>query len=76
MSPREEAEIEAKKTYVAFLKLSKYTFYGALAFFLVVASCNFGVEEGPNATGSKYEPENAKEYHQRMIEMGEKYKNK
>ena len=47
-----------------------------LAGLLAVASCNFGVEEGPNATGSKYEPENAKEYQQRMIEMGEKFKNK
>ena len=47
LTPREEAEIEAKKTYVGFLKASKYTFYGALAFFFAVASCNFGVEDGP-----------------------------
>ena len=70
LSPRKEAQIEAEVTYKAFLKFSKYVFYGALAFLLTVASCNFGVD----GTGSKYEPENAKEYQQRMIEMGKKYK--
>ena len=70
LSPRKEAQIEAEVTYKAFLKFSKYVFYGALAFLLTVASCNFGVD----GTGGKYEPENAKEYQQRMIEMGKKYK--
>lgn len=57
LTPREEAEIEAKKTYDGFLKASKYTFYGALAFFFAVASCNFGVEDGPKKTGSGYNGE-------------------
>ena len=70
LSPRKEAQIEAEVTYKAFLKFSKYVFYGALAFLLTVASCKFGVD----GTGSKYEPENAKEYQQRMIEMGKQYK--
>ena len=76
MSPREEAEREAEETYIRFLGWMKKGTWVILAGLLAVASCNFGVEEGPNATGSKYEPENAKEYKQRMIEMGEKYKNK
>ena len=57
MTPREEAEIEAQKTYIGFLKAIKYTFYGALVFLLAVASCNFGVEDGPKKTGSGYNGE-------------------
>lgn len=57
LTPREESEIEAKKTYDGFLKASKYTIYGAAAFFLAVASCNFGVEDGPKKTGSGYNGE-------------------
>jgi hypothetical protein len=57
LTPREEAEIEAKKTYDGFLKASKYTFYGALAFFFAVASCNFGVETDAGKTGSQYNGE-------------------
>ena len=72
MTPRQSAEIEAQKTYKAFLKFSKYVGYGAFAFLLAVASCNFGVD----GTGSKYEPENAREYEKLMIEMGKEYKNK
>tara|TARA_B100000925_G_C21716911_1_gene349188 strand:- start:251 stop:469 length:219 start_codon:yes stop_codon:yes gene_type:complete len=72
MNPREHAQQEAEATYKGFLKFSKYVSYGAFAFLLAVASCNFGVD----GTGSKYEPENAKMYEQRMIEMGKKYKNK
>ena len=57
MTPREEAQLEAEVTYVGFLKASKYVVYGALAFLLVVASCNFGVEDGPKKTGSGYNGE-------------------
>ena len=57
MTPRESAQLEAEVTYQGFLKVSKYTFYGALAFFFAVASCNFGVEDGPNKTGSGYNGE-------------------
>tara|TARA_B100000424_G_C22920172_1_gene489612 strand:+ start:631 stop:849 length:219 start_codon:yes stop_codon:yes gene_type:complete len=72
MTPREHAQQEAEATYKGFLKFSKYVCYGAFAFLLAVASCSFGVD----GTGSKYEPNNAREYEQRMIEMGKKYKNK
>ena len=57
MTPREEAQLEAEVTYVGFLKASKYAVYGALAFLLAVASCNFGVEDGPKKTGSGYNGE-------------------
>ena len=69
MTPREHAQLEAEVTYKGFLKASKYVFYGALLFLLAVASCNFGVD----GTGSKYEPNNAREYEQRMIEMGKEF---
>ena len=72
MTPREQAQLEAEATYTGFLKFSKWVLYGALAFLLVVASCSFGVD----GTGSKYEPNNAREYEQRMIEMGKEFKNK
>jgi hypothetical protein len=55
MTPRESAQAEADQTFNSFIKVSKYTAYGAIAFFLFVASCNFGVEDGPNATGSGYD---------------------
>ena len=69
MTPREHAQLEAEVTYRGFLKASKYVFYGAMLFLLAVASCNFGVD----GTGSKYEPNNAREYEQRMIEMGKEF---
>ena len=72
MTPREAAEIEAKETYVKFLNFCKKGTWVIFAVLLIVASCNFGVD----GTGGGYEPNNAREYEQRMIEMGEKYKNK
>lgn len=53
--PRAEAQTEAVQTFGEFIKWSKWTVYGALAFFLAVTSCNFGVETGPNKTGSQYD---------------------
>ena len=76
MTPREAAEQEAKETYVRFLGWMKKGTWVILAGLLAVASCNFGVEEGPNATGGKYDPSLAEEYNQRMKEMGEQFKNK
>ena len=70
MTPRESAQKEAEVTYKGFLKFSKYVSYGAFAFLLTVASCNFGVD----GTGSKSDPELYEEYKQNMREMGEKYK--
>lgn len=49
------AQSEAEQTYEGFMRWSKWTTCGFAAFFLAVASCNFGVEDGPNATGSKYD---------------------
>tara|TARA_B100001094_G_scaffold227879_1_gene222410 strand:- start:935 stop:1156 length:222 start_codon:yes stop_codon:yes gene_type:complete len=72
MTPRESAQQEAEVTYKLFLKFCKYVSYLIIAGLLVVASCNFGVD----GTGGGYDPDNAKEYQQRMIEMGEKFKNK
>ena len=72
LSPRKEAQIEAEVTYKAFLKFSRYVFYGALAFLLTVASCNFGVD----GTGSKSNPELYEEYKDRMLEMQEEIKKK
>ena len=67
---KEKAQQQAEEAFDGFIKFSKYVAYGSILFLLVVASCNFGVD----GTGSKYEPNNAREYEQRMIEMGEKYK--
>jgi len=72
MTPRESAQQEAEITYKLFLKFCKYLSYLIFTGLLVVAGCNFGVD----GTGSGYEPNNAREYEQRMIEMGEKFKNK
>jgi len=51
MTPREEAELEAKLTYEAFIKWVKVTFYWIMAMLLVLAYFNFGVD---NKTGSQY----------------------
>ena len=69
-TPREAAQEEAEVTYKLFLKFCKYLSYLIFAGLLVVTGCNFGVD----GTGSGYEPNNAREYELRMIEMGEKYK--
>lgn len=53
--PKASAQVEAERTYEGFIRWSKLTTYGSVAFLLAVASCNFGVETGPNATGSKYD---------------------
>ena len=52
---RQAAQDEAERAFAGFMKFSKWTTYAAIAFLLAVASCNFGVEEGPNATGSGYD---------------------
>lgn len=54
---RASCQLEAEKTFDGFMKFSKLTTYGAIAFFFAVATCNFGVETGPGATGSKYNGE-------------------
>ena len=54
MTPSEIAEIEAKKTYVAFIKYSKAAVYWILAVLILLAFFNFGVD---NKTGSQYNGE-------------------
>jgi hypothetical protein len=53
--PRPEAQAEAERSFAGFMRLTKITVWGSLAFFLAVASCNFGVETGKNKTGSQYD---------------------
>ena len=67
---RAQAQAEAEKTYKGFLQFSKYITYGAIAFLLIVASCNFGVD----GTGSKGNPELYEEYKENMLEMQERIK--
>lgn len=52
---KKAAQAEAERTYEGFIRWSEITTYASIAFLLAVASCNFGVETGPNATGSKYD---------------------
>jgi hypothetical protein len=58
MTPREAAELEAKRTYELFLLWTKRTVYATiLGLLVVVVGCNNGVETGKGATGSKYNGE-------------------
>lgn len=58
MTPREEAELEAKRTFDAFMMWTKrVTLWSVFFLVVVVVGCNSGVETGPNATGSGYNGE-------------------
>jgi len=58
MTPREEAELEAKRTYEQFILWTKRTVYITIfGLLVVVVGCNNGVETGKGATGSKYNGE-------------------
>ena len=58
MTPREAAELEAKRTYELFLLWTKRTVYATiLGLLVVVVGCNNWVETGKGATGSKYNGE-------------------
>tara|TARA_B100000927_G_scaffold91303_1_gene73830 strand:+ start:1669 stop:1878 length:210 start_codon:yes stop_codon:yes gene_type:complete len=58
MTPREAAEVEAKKTFDLFILYSKRVTLVATFFLLIVVfKCNNGVEDGEFATGSKYNGE-------------------
>ena len=58
MTPRESAEAEANKTFEEFILWTKRVLYFFTAFLLVVVvGCNYGVETGKGATGSKYNGE-------------------
>ena len=54
MTPSESAEIEAKKTYAAFIKYSKAAVYWILAILILLAFFDFGVDKN---TGSQYNGE-------------------
>ena len=57
---RAAAQKEAEKTFEGFILWSKRTTYAAIAFLLIVASCNFGVEDDtyPAYNGEQYNPSN------------------
>ena len=54
------AQKEAEKTFEGFVLWSKRTIYASIAFLLIVASCNFGVEDDtyPAYNGEQYNPSN------------------
>jgi len=60
MTPREEAEMEAKLTHEAFIKWVKFTFYWIMAMLVVLAYFNFGTdtETGSQYNGEVYAPRN------------------
>jgi len=60
MTPSEAAEVEAKKTFNAFIKWSKVTFYWIMAILLVLAACDFGTDTktGSQYNGAVYAPSN------------------
>lgn len=63
------AQEQAEQAYDLFLNISKKVGWAIGLIFVVLVSCNFGVD----GTGSKSDPELYEEYKERMIEMGEKY---
>ena len=60
MTPSEAEEIEAKKTFNAFVKWSKVTLYWIIGILLVLASCDFGTDTktGSQYNGAVYAPSN------------------
>ena len=60
MTPAQAAEIEAKKTFNAFIKWSKVTLYWIIGILLVLASCDFGTDTktGSQYNGAVYAPSN------------------
>ena len=55
---RADAQKQAEAAYDGFILWSKRTTYASIAFLFIVASCNFGVEEGqyPGYNGEQYSP--------------------
>ena len=60
MTPSQSAEIEAKKTYAAFIKYSKAAVYWILAILILLAFFDYGAdtETGSQYNGAVYEPRN------------------
>lgn len=59
---KQAAQEQAEHAFIGFIKFTKWTFYFALAFLLVVAGCNFGVD----GTGGTSNPALHSEYLERM----------
>jgi len=59
-SPRELAEVEAKKTFEGFIKWSKVSFYWIMAILVILAFFDFGADKntGSQYNGAVYEPKN------------------
>ena len=57
---RAAAQKEAEKTFEGFMLWAKRTTYASIVTLLVVASCNFGVEDDtyPAYNGEQYNPSN------------------
>jgi hypothetical protein len=55
---KKDAQKQAEVAFDGFILWSKRTTYAAIAFLLIVASCNFGVEKGqyPGYNGEQYSP--------------------
>ena len=64
------AQEKAEEAYDLFWSLTKKTGWVIGLIFVLLVSCNFGVD----GTGSKSDPALYEEYKERMLEMGEKYK--
>ena len=57
-NPRVEAQLEAERTFEAFITWTKRaTVYSIIFLMVVVVGCNSGVETGDNKTGSGYNGE-------------------
>jgi len=57
MTTKLEAQKQAEATYIGFIRWCKITGWWIVASFVLLAMCNFGVEDGPDGTGSKYNGE-------------------
>ena len=58
MTPREEAQEEAEKTFEMFILWSKRAaIYSIIFLMVVVFGCNSGVETGSDKSGSQYNGE-------------------
>ena len=57
---KKDAQKQAEVAFDGFILWSKRTTYAALVFLLIVASCNFGVEDDnyPGYNGEQYSPTN------------------
>lgn len=57
---RAATQKEAEKTFEQFMMWTKRTTYALIALLLIVASCNFGVEDDtyPAYNGEQYNPSN------------------